>query len=265
MRAMIAPMTDRPQFRWGRAALHAGLALVLTIAVTGTLAAVFDVADPRRFGEGVGRFALFMVLGALGVSWLLQTGRRLAATIVGGLLLALLVGVVVLVATMAPSADARRHRFLAAGELVRDGAALRHTALRFSIPDPGPQLTERPELAAAQFPQAPDLRAWVYGDEASAAVVVVNLAAGQGTDARTFEAFFSGVLRGQTGVLEAEQKERWVKWDERRAHAYTVGATGHTRVDAYALPGGEALVLVSASPDAERFAELADGVKVEGR
>lgn len=258
-------MSDRPQFRWGRAALHAGLALVLTIVVTGTLAVVFDVADPRRFGEGVGRFALFMMLGALGVSWLQQTGRKLAATVTGGLLLALLVGVVVLVATMAPSADARRHRFLPAGDLVREGATLRHDALKFSIPDPGPQLSERPELADTMFPQAPDLRAWVYADEASAAMVIVNLAAGQATDARTFEAFFSGVLHGHSGSLEVEQKERWVKWDERRAHAYTVGATGHARVDAFALSGGVALVMLSVAPDAERFATLADGVTIEGR
>ncbi|MCA9708730.1 MAG: hypothetical protein KDK70_22970 [Myxococcales bacterium] len=260
-------MTPRPEFRWRPALLHALAALVLTVVVTGVLAAVFDVADPRRFGEGVGRFSLVMMLGGLGVSWLLQTGRRRLALAASGLLLALLVGVAVLV-VMAASGRASSRASVPAVDLLRADGALRHPTLGVSIPDPGAHLTPRPELATSQLPRSADSRAWVYADEASGEVVIVLLAGGAATDASTFEDFFSGVLDGQTAAMQdvavsAQERERSIRWEDRRAHAYVVMAEAiHLRVDAFGLPGGEAVVVVSASPQAERFAALADGVRV---
>jgi len=95
-------MEELPEFRWRLAAAHAVLALMLIAVVTGALALTYDVADPNRFGEGVGRLSVFGVLCALGVSWLFQTGRRRIAAIVVGLLLMLLVILVVTVAALAP-------------------------------------------------------------------------------------------------------------------------------------------------------------------
>lgn len=104
MHVPSSPATPtRPPFRVGRGLLHASLTLVAIIAIFGTLLFVLPVADPHRYGEGVGRFAFFMCLGALGVSALAQTGRRTAAWVVGGLLLALVAGLVVLLVVIAPS------------------------------------------------------------------------------------------------------------------------------------------------------------------
>lgn len=81
--------------------MHAVLALVAVVVIFGVLAAVLSVADPRRFGEGVGRFSFFVGLGALGVSALAQTGRRTAAWVVGSLIAVLVVGLVVVLVSVA--------------------------------------------------------------------------------------------------------------------------------------------------------------------
>jgi hypothetical protein len=104
MPAPSSPATSpRPPFHVGRGLLHAVLTLVAVIVIFGALLFVLPVADPNRYGEGVGRFAFFMCLGALGTSALAQTGRRTAAWVVGGLLGALVVGLVVLLVVIAPS------------------------------------------------------------------------------------------------------------------------------------------------------------------
>jgi len=95
------PPPPRPPFRWGPGALHALFALGLVILLFAVINAAVPVADPRRFGEGVGRFSLFIGLGTLGVSWLAQTGRRLAALLVGALLLAVVLAVVGMVLGLA--------------------------------------------------------------------------------------------------------------------------------------------------------------------
>lgn len=103
MPASPSPATPpRPPFRVGRGLLHAALTLVAIIAIFGALMFVLPVADPHRYGEGVGRFAFFMCLGALGTSALAQTGRRTAAWVVGGLLFALVAGLVVVLVVVAP-------------------------------------------------------------------------------------------------------------------------------------------------------------------
>lgn len=255
-------MPDRPEFRWGHAVLHALVALVLTVVVTGTLAFTLDVADPRRFGQGVGRFSLFMMLGALGASWLFQTGRRAAAAIVSGLLLSLLAILVAMVIMVDPGLSGS----LPDDDLLRLDDRLHHPTLGFTIPDPGPNLDENSELAATYLPSDRDSRAWVYEDRDLSEVVIVILAGRAATDAQTFEDFFTGVLRGQTSAMEdaavvADERERSIRWADRRAHAYVIMAGEiHLRVDAFGLPGGEAMVLISASQWAKRFERLAAGV-----
>lgn len=90
------PAPPKPSFRWGRGLLHAFLALVAIVVVFGIVAVALPVADPQRFGEGVGRFSFFVGLGALCVSALAQNGRRTAAWVVGSLLAVLVAGLVVL-------------------------------------------------------------------------------------------------------------------------------------------------------------------------
>lgn len=95
------PPPPRPAFRWGRGVQHALLALGLVVLAFAAIHATVPVADPRRFGEGVGRFSFFVGLATLGVSALAQTGRRLAAWVTGSLLSMAVVGVFVLVAVLA--------------------------------------------------------------------------------------------------------------------------------------------------------------------
>lgn len=265
---MLTLMADHTEFRWGIAVLHAVLALVVTVAVTGAMAVLFDVADPRRFGEGVGRLCVFMMFGAFGVSWLFQTGRRVAAMIVGGLLGTLL-AVLVVVTAMAVADRPPRSQRLPAVDLVRADGMLRHPTLGFAIPDPGPSFSPQPELAAARLPSSRHSRGWVYADLTSSESVIIMLDSGGATDAKTFEDFFRGVLRGQTRAMNdaavtSEEQERWVRWPQRRAHATIVIAEEiYLRVDAFGLTGGEALVMVSTSPDRTRFEGLAAQVETD--
>ncbi len=86
-------MREEPPFSWKTGLKHAGLA-VLFVVLLG-LAALFltydHVQDPEKLGEGVGRFAAFSGMLAIGVSWAWQTGRaRLAkGLLVGWVLLVL--------------------------------------------------------------------------------------------------------------------------------------------------------------------------------
>lgn len=264
------PAAPKPSFRWGRGLLHAFLALVAIVVVFGIVAVVLPVADPRRFGEGVGRFSFFVGLGALSVSALAQTGRRTAAWVVSGLLAVLVAGLVVLLVVIVEDGGgaAQQPRPLPTDELERADGALRHPSLGVSIPDPGASLQPSPALAQQMVASVPDSRAWVYGDAIGGEVVIVQLTAGTAVDEPTFTAFFEGVVRGQTSAMTeagmtADQRERSIRWNERRAHLYVVaGDAVHMRVDAFGLPGAETLAIVSAAPTADRFATLADGVTV---
>jgi hypothetical protein len=259
----------RPSFRWGRGLLHAVLALVAIMIVFGILAVVLPVADPKRFGEGVGRFSLFMGLGALGVSALAQTGRRAAAWVAGVVLAVAVAALVIVLVVITPQRGAESStRPLPTDELVRADGVLRHPSLGVSIPDPGPSLQPSPALARQMTETVPDSRAWVYGDTDAGDAVIVLLTAGTATNEQSFTAFVEGVASGQTSAMTkagmtADAREHSIEWGDRRAHLYVVaGGAVHMRIDAFGLPGAETLVIVSAAPTAERFATLAAGVKV---
>ncbi len=258
----------RPPFRVGRGLLHAFLTLVAILGIFGTLAVVLPVADPERFGEGVGRFAFFTCLGALGVSALAQTGRRIAAWVVGGLLVMSVASVVVVLVVVAPELGEATARPLPPDELVRVDGALRHPRLGFSLPDLGPSLQPEPGAAQQIAGSVPGSRGWVYADKDAREVVIVLLTADTSTSERAFSDFFEGTVRGQVEAMSAagmtaEERERSFRWDDRRAHRHiALGDALHQRIDAFGLPGGESFMLFSTAPTAERFAALADGVRV---
>jgi hypothetical protein len=257
------PLPPKPPFRWGRGLLHALLALGLVILAFAVVAAVVPVADPRRFGEGVGRFSFFVGLAVLGVSWLAQTGRRLAAWLVGGLVSASVVGLFVVVAVVAPKQGVEsRARPLPSEDLVRADGVVRHPSLGFSFPDPGPSLQPRPDLARQLVATDPGTRAWMYADLPGGELVIVVLAADTASGEAAFTEFFEGTMQGQMAESNADVRERSIQWSDRRAHAYLVlDDTVHQRIDAFGLPGGETMVLVSAASSSERFADLAGTVR----
>ncbi|MCH9684541.1 MAG: hypothetical protein K0V04_24105 [Deltaproteobacteria bacterium] len=259
-------MASTGEFRLGRGLLHAGIAFVLVVVLTGTLAVVLDVADPKRFGEGVGRFSLFVILATFGVSYLSQTGKTLAARLVGGALAAVVLGTLGLITYLAATRTDDRPPPAPTADLQRADGTLRHPTLGFSIPDPGDNLDARPKLAKQFLPAREDTRGWVYGDENAGEVVVVILATDAAGDERTFKGFFEGMIAGQissitqTGMVPEEQ-ERSITWSDRRGHAYVVADPLHMRFDAFGLAGGEGLFVMSTATVSERFADLADGVE----
>jgi hypothetical protein len=84
--------------------LHAFLALIALLLVGGVLVAVLPVKDPEKFGEGMGRFGVFIMLIAFGISWLFQTGRKKFAWLS---ILALLLGLSALVLAVLSAVDGR--------------------------------------------------------------------------------------------------------------------------------------------------------------
>lgn len=88
-----------PPFRWSLGLIHAAAAFIATAALLIALPWVSSVhvPDPRDYGQEVAKAGYWMALGALGVSALAQTGRRLAAVLLGGLLFVLLAGLVAFV------------------------------------------------------------------------------------------------------------------------------------------------------------------------
>src|SRR5688500_12561632 len=131
-------------FSWKRGILHGLVPVVLLIAASGAVAAFGDVADPKKLGEGTGRLAVFVLAIGIGISYLLQTGRRGLGLAAGGLPVFLLVrprG-----GTPAPLTASER----ASLELVEEAGQrrLRHPAFGFSILHPGPTYTMSPEMAS---------------------------------------------------------------------------------------------------------------------
>jgi len=56
--------------------VHGLLPLAVIIVIGGVAVASGRVVTPFRFGEGLGRYALFPMLTAAGASFMLQSGRR---------------------------------------------------------------------------------------------------------------------------------------------------------------------------------------------
>ncbi len=56
--------------------LHALLPLAVIIVIGGIAAASGRVIAPYRFGQGLGRYAIFPMITAGGASYMLQSGRR---------------------------------------------------------------------------------------------------------------------------------------------------------------------------------------------
>jgi len=74
-------------------------------------------------------------------------------------------------------------------------------------------------------------------------------------------------MQGQTAAMTnagmtGEERERSIQGTDRRAHLYVVSGMIHQRINAFGLPGGESIVLVSTATTGERFAAFAERVSV---
>ena len=210
----------------------------------------------------MGRLSLFFMLGGFGASWLAQTGRRRIALAIRIGMLLLLGGLVVLLASVDTSRRRTTPSALPTADLIREHGVIRHPVLGFSVPDPGSTFKEQPALGAQLTNAANGSRAWVYADLEEGTMVTLVLASDVGRSRGSFEGFFNGFLSGQMNSMkkdlgEVEEKARSLNWDERRANAHTIAAAFHIRVDAFALPSGEGLIVMTLSADEKRFEGLA--------
>jgi hypothetical protein len=105
--AMQQP-NDKPPFSNSfsvkKGLLYAFLALVVVLVVGGVMVAVLPVKDPEKFGEGLGRFSVFIMLAAFGISWLFQTGRKRVAW---ASILTLLLGLAALIVAVLMALDSQ--------------------------------------------------------------------------------------------------------------------------------------------------------------
>src|SRR5438876_45007 len=73
-------------FSWKRAAKHVGIVVGAAIAICLALVFALDVKDPEKSGEGCGRLAGGLAVVTLGLSYLVQQGKkRLAGMLAAGL------------------------------------------------------------------------------------------------------------------------------------------------------------------------------------
>lgn len=88
------------RFSWKQGLVHALVPLAYVMLVGGVLSGLDVVARPYELGRALGRASVLLMLVALGVSYLAQTGRRrlaiglaaaLAVVVVGGTVAALVV------------------------------------------------------------------------------------------------------------------------------------------------------------------------------
>lgn len=74
---MLGGVTDAPQkFSWKQGLVHALIPLAYVLVVGGLLSAIGRFADPFRVGQALGRASALLMLVALALSYLAQTGRR---------------------------------------------------------------------------------------------------------------------------------------------------------------------------------------------
>jgi hypothetical protein len=212
------------------------------------LFAVTKPVDAEKAGEGVGRFAGVALLAGLGVSYLVQTGRRKGA-LLAGLGLVALIGVVVglLVTRPHPSPLRAADRALLVEAELGGEHRLRHPTLGFSILRPPPGYVASPQMAGAMGSIADDPGAviYAYAEDPPQAGLVVSVLNNDGGSRHDVQAFIDGVQRGlessarsQLGSsAQVQVIRRDVTGDDAHpeAHLHAVVAGVHTQVNAYGL------------------------------
>lgn len=206
-------MNTTPGWSTKRAWKHVGLFLLLALVIAA--AGAPWVKDPHRYGQGVGRFMLFLGAGVFGLSVLWQTGkRRLAVGLaVGGV--ALVGGLTAfLVSAAAPTQRpiAEKDR----GPLERSGDVLRHPSLGFSfeLPRVGyDDVTERGRETVSQtFAGRRDIAAWAWQESATGFMtmaLLVNETWGGPEELSGFSNGFRSAIGAGGPVTTVEESSTW--------------------------------------------------------
>lgn len=212
----------RDRFSWGKGLLHAAIPVLVIVVVGVVAAAIGWFPSARAAGEAAGGASLFLFLGGLVASWLLQTGRRGCG--LAGFLAVALASLAVIVGIFAVSMVLRHHPDTLTEEDKRfpeiyfdsDGQRFRHPTLGFSLPAPTERFAEAPAVAEQVRNGLSSLGAWgwawAWEDPTTQERILISLAKGQGGDRDDFEDYCGGMkngLAGQDGVTVVRDETRW--------------------------------------------------------
>jgi len=232
-------------FRWKRALLHALIPFGLVIAVGLVALIVTDPVDPEKAGEGVGRFAAVAFVIGVAISYLWQTGKKLAAKLTA-------LGLVLFVAALAiglVTADThpRRHSVADRSPLVEvtvnGQVRLRHPLYGFSILRPPKGYAEAPELVA-QLGVAgdPDSAYYAFAETPPTAIAVVGVMNDVGATRDDFAAVTHGIRRGLTGAASGKDMQVQTLRDDTTGtdghlvqHLHFIVSGAHIQINAYQL------------------------------
>jgi hypothetical protein len=269
----------RPGVSWKRALLHGLIPVAVAIGGGLIVVATADVADPERFGEGLGQFSVFAYLAGVGISWLAQSGRRRTAWIAG----ALLVAMVAALAIVAFAVGRRASEPLTAAEraplqVIDDGGQRRlvHPTLGFSVRHPGPGYQERPALAAMMgLGSDPAAQVFAYAEDPPADALIVAIIKDAGRTRDGLDEMIAGLERGLAAsareqmpgaALQVDRRE--VIWTDAERVARVqirVGDLATIRVDAHPVrPAGRApfvVALMTMTTEAAALAGVIDSFR----
>ncbi len=218
---LALPTTPRHTFSNKRAALHALVPVIVMVVIAGVVATTTSVANPEKFGEGTGRFAVFVFAVAYGISYLAQTGRNRAALGTGLGFAGVVVGLGILIST----AGGRREVVMPASlrvPLVDDGSGrLRHPVLGFSFTKPS-GMALAVELARA-FPADPTQAYYVYANREAGEVLIVDVMYDgprtQSAMQQTLDGVVHGLLTSAAGKLTLAFKDKHITWTDQTHEA----------------------------------------------
>jgi hypothetical protein len=227
-------------FSWKRGFKHALIPVALVIVAAVVLSTTRHIADPEKFGEGVGRFAAVCLGLGLGISALIQKGKHGAAWALGLSLAGLIVGgtIYLVVAERAP----RAHVVVDHSPLVEDGLRLRHPSLGFSIRRPPASFKLSPQVAASMGTMDPDVVTYAYAEDPPTSVLAVSVMYGMTGDD------LGDAVKGIKAGLSKGGPVRWIRDDlgKTEAHIHGVVSGAHVQVAAYQLPTAVVTVMTVA-------------------
>ncbi|HEV7555831.1 MAG TPA: hypothetical protein VGO00_10270 [Kofleriaceae bacterium] len=196
-------------FRWKRAVLHALIPFGLVVLVGLVALFVTDPVDPEKAGEGVGRFAAVAFVIGIAISYLWQTGKKLAAKLTA---LALLLFVAAIGIGLVTNDTHRRHHLVVDRsplvEVTIDGQVrLRHPTYGFSFLRP-PKGYAAADALIDKFGITPDPEGLIYAfaETPPTAVVMVHVLTDVGESRAEFAAVALGIRAGLTGAAGKDLK-----------------------------------------------------------
>jgi hypothetical protein len=255
-------------FRWKRGLLHALIPFGLAIAGGLALLVVKEPVDPEKLGEGVGRFAFFMLLAGLGISYLAQTGRKKAAWLAA---LALVGGIGALAAVLATAHGPRRVHAADRAPLVDDGVRLRHPTFGFSILRPPASYHEAPQIAAAMGIDDPDTVTYAYAETPPRGGLVIAIIANAALTKADFTRAIAGIRHGMDKAMAAQANTvpgavHWLRDEVSGDDAHLVGHLHaevnqlDVRITAVSLPSAIVTITVLAQ-DATTLADVLESLQ----